>query len=338
MKIQYFCVTLMGLCAMFCTVCSCSTGEAAAAATGQILGASSEAPVFLACKTVSETELEFQFSLPVKVVSLRFSPALAVDSIEDGNTVRVCLGESPGPGERITADLLAEDARGNTINALVPLRTRNSRIPALRINELRTEYSKPKVEFIELKMLSAGNLGALRVFIGGYNKNPLIYEFNAVEVAEGEYILLHLRTVEEGCRDEYGEKLDESGGTEAPADVRDFWIPGNKEVLHKTEAVYVLDQDDQVIDAVMLTETADPWWQKEALAEAAELLFKQGAWQSAEGKICGPANAVISGKTSATQTICRDEVAAGDTNTAADWYIAAKSCATPGKPNNPKRL
>ena len=182
MKIKIFCAALMGLCGLFCTVCSCSTGEAAA----QVLGASSQSPVFLSCKAVSETEIDFQFSLPVKMVSLRFSPALTVDSVENGNIIRVHFSNGPGPGERLTADLLAEDGRGNTINVLAPLRTRNNRIPALRLNELRTENSKPKTEFIEFKMLSAGNLGALRVYIAGYTKNPLVYEFAPVEVNAGE--------------------------------------------------------------------------------------------------------------------------------------------------------
>ncbi|MDR1251150.1 MAG: hypothetical protein LBK62_03185 [Treponema sp.] len=335
MKMKYFCFSLIGICSLFCTVCACSTGEAFAA--GQILGVSSEAPVFLACKAASETEIDFEFSRPVKVVSLRFSPELAVGSVEHGSTVKVNIDRSPGPGERLTADLLAEDERGNTINVLVPLRTRNNRIPAMRINELRTEYSKPKAEFIELKMLEAGNLGALRVYIAGNYKSPLVYEFASVEVAEGDYVLLHLRTVEEANRDEYGENLDESGGAEAVAGIRDFWIPGTSKLLHKLDAVYVVDQDDKVIDAVMLANSPDPWWNKEYLAEAADLLFKQGAWKSAEGKTASPAaGAVNTGTTTATRSICRDETT-GDTNTATDWYVTVSSGVTPGKLNNPKR-
>jgi hypothetical protein len=322
---------------MFCAVCSCSTGEAASAGASKILGASSEAPVFIACKAVSETEINFQFSQPVKVVSLHFKPELTVDSVENGSTVRVHFSQKPAPGTRFTADLLAEDERGNTINLLVPLRSRNNRIPALLINELRTEYSKPKAEFIELKTLEAGNLGALRLYIAGNYKNPLVYEFAPVEVAQGEYVVLHLRTLEEGCRDELGANLDESGGTEASPAARDLWIPDSAKLLHKTDAVYLLDQDDRVIDAVMISENPDPWWNKEYFAEAAEFLFKQGTWKSAAGKICGPADAVSGGNTTTTRTICRDETTA-DTNTAADWYTTANSSATPGTPNNPKRF
>lgn len=330
---------VLSVCVLLCLGCACSTGEAAS----QILGASSEAPVFLSCKAVTETEITFEFSLPVKVVSLRFSPAIEVDSIEEGNIVRVNLGESPGLGEKLTADLLAEDAHGNTINVLVPLRARNSRVPSLQINELRTEYSKPKAEFIEFKILTAGNLGALRVYIAGNYKAPLVYEFVPVEVKAGEYVVLHLRTTEETNKDgpakkldELEEKLDESGGVDASPTARDFWVPGLTELLHKADAVYVLDQDDKVLDAVMLSDDPVAWWNKDYLADAADFLFKQDAWKTAEGKISDPAGAVNSGKTTVTRTICRDETIP-NTRTAADWYITANSSATPGTPNNPKR-
>jgi hypothetical protein len=328
MKTKNIYSALAALAGLVCAVCSCSTGEAAA----QILGGSSQSPVFLACRPVSETDVEFQFSLPVKVVSLRLSPAFAVDSVQDGSTVRVRLGENPGPGEKLTADLLAEDERGNTINALVPFRTRNNRVPALRINELRTEYSKPRTEFIEFKILSAGNLAALRVYIASNNKNPLVYEFMPMEVGAGEYVVLHLRTLDELNRDETGPGLNESGGSESVAGARDLWVPGTAKLLRKTDVVYVLDQDDAVIDAVLLAENpAESWGKgKEHLADAADFLYKQGAWKPSGG----PQNAVDTStvKTAATKSVSRNENAP-DTNAAADWHVTAASGATPGKPN-----
>ncbi|MCL2762179.1 MAG: hypothetical protein FWD36_03085 [Treponema sp.] len=333
---KYLNLIVVGICAALCTVCSCATGTGSEA-VAHILGSKSEAPVFFSCKAVSETELNFQFSKPVKVVSLHFSPALALSEVENGSTVRVHFNGGPGPGERLTADILAQDNNGNTINVLVPLRTKNSRIPSLRINELRTEFSNPRCEFIELKTFGAGNLGALRVFITSNSKAPMVYEFPPVEVARGEYITLHLRTTEAGNRDELGSNLTESGGANASPTARDLWIPGSTKLLRKTDVVYLLDQDDRVVDAVMLSETADPWWNRDYFAEAAELLFKAGAWKGPDGKICSPAGAVQTSGTTLTRTICRDETLAENSGTAADWYITATSSATPGSPNNPKR-
>ena len=334
MKYLYLIVT--GVCSIFCTVCSCATGTGGEFAA-KIIGSKSEAPVFLSCQAVSENEINFLFSQPVKVMSLNFSPAIELDEVENGSTIRVTFGKGPGPGERLTADLLAEDKNGNTINILVPFLTRNNRIPPLIINEIRTEYSKPKCEFIELKALKAGNMGALRVFIVGNNKAPMVYEFPPVEVAAGEYITLHLRTTEETNRDELGKNLEESGGADSSPTARDLWIPGSSKLLRKTDAIYLLDQDDQVVDAVMLSENADPWWSKDYFADTAEFLFNAGAWTNPDGKICSPADAVSSSGTTGTRTICRDETLSENSGTAADWYITANSSATPGRPNNPKR-
>ena len=329
------CFVLWGV--LFSLFCSCSTGEAASIAAN-LFRDNSQAPVFLDCKAVSETEIEFKFSRPVKVNSLQFSPSQEIALIEEGSTVRATLDKSPGQGVRLVADLLAEDERGNTTNVLVPFRSRNSRVPQLIINELRTEYSKPRAEFIEFIAKSDGNLAALRVFAASNNKNPMIYEFLPVEVKRGEYIVLHLRTLDEAAnRNEYGTRLDESGGTDSSPTARDIWIPGSVKLLRKTDAVYVLDQDDHVLDAVMISETPDQKWQKDYLAEAAEFLFSKGAWESPDGDICIPANAVDSSsiKTAATKSISREEKP--DTNTQADWYITATGGATPGMPNNPKR-
>jgi hypothetical protein len=325
---------LLGACIVLGS-CSTRGGEAAL----MTLGGSSQAPVFLECRTVSENEIVFEFSRPVKITSLSFDPVLSIASVEDGSTVRVTLEENAAPGILLTANLLAEDERKNTINVIVPLRARNNRMPELLINEIRTEYSNPRVEFIEFKMKSAGNLGAMRVVILG-NTNAskqTIYEFMPVEVNENEYAALHLRTPDDSCKDEYGGNREESGGLNSSPNAWDFWIPGNTKLMHKAAAaVYVLDQDDRVLDAVMISEKPDLLWTKDYLAEAAEFLFNSGAWKSADGKVCAPADALVSAGTTATRTICRDETAE-DTNTAADWYVAATSGATPGKPNSTKR-
>lgn len=320
----------------FYSLGSCSTEEV----MKQILGsASSEAPVLLEYKAVSPRELSFQFSLPVRVLALNFSPELDVAALEEGALVTVHLTEARGGGERLTVDILVEDERGNTLNALIPMRTRNDRMPSLRITELRTEYSKPKGEFVEFKTLGAGNLGALRLYIAGNYQQPLVYEFSPVEVAEGEYILIHLRSIEEGIADETGSDLNLSGGTDAVAGVRDFWVPGTGKMLRKNDALYFMDQDDQVIDAVMLSENPDPWWNKEYLAEAADFLFQQGAWSSPDETIPGPTAAVITLniKSAMTRSVSRDEHI-GDHNGAADWYITATGGISPGKPNKPDRF
>jgi hypothetical protein len=322
---------------------ACAGAAAAEAVIEQILGTSTEAPVFITCRAPSPTEIEFEFSRSVEVMSLYFDPPQEVDSISGGELVKVNFSEALKGGAKFTADLLVEDEEKNTLNVLIPFRARNNRLPPLAINEIRTETSKAKVEFVELKTLEAGNLGALRLFITGHDPHKPVFEFPPVEAAKDEYIVIHLRTPEAESLDEDGDDLALSGGTDASPTARDFWVPGSSKLIHKTDIIYLLDQDDQVVDGILMSETPDVWWAKSEFAEAAEMLASQGAWlPSGEGEVSGspqtpgPADAVASKSGTNTRTICRDE-SIEDSNTRKDWYITATSSATPGKPNNSKR-
>jgi len=319
---------------------SCSTPETPSAAPVQ--GGSSSALLYLNCRSVSQEEVEFTFSRPVTIKNLNFEPELSVDSVENGSTVRVKFKEKTESGKLINANLLAEDAKKNTLNVLVSFRSRNDRMPKLLINEICTENASAaagkKEEFIEFKTKSAGNLGAMRVVINSNSTaaKQTVYEFSPVEVKKNEYIVLHLRTYNLESKDEYTGNLDESTGINATPTARDFWIPGETRLLHKTAMIYVLDQDDNVIDAVILSENQENWWTKDYFAETAEFLFKKEAWKAADGNICSPQDAVASAKATNTRTICRDETVE-DSNSAKDWYITDTSNATVGKPNSVKR-
>jgi len=216
-----------------------------------------------------------------------------------------------------------------------------SDFPELLINELRTQYegSSLRAEYIEFKIKNACNLDGVRVFIASNYSEPLVYEFLPVNVKKNEYILLHLRTLEDSCVDEYGSNLNESGGTDSSPAVRDFWVPTNKELLRKTDIVYVLDKDGNVLDAVMFAEdtTAESWpklSRQDCFTPAAEFLFNMGAWLSSGETIPCPSDAVNTSviKSSVVRSISRNE-RVEDTNTAADWYVTESGDITPGRVN-----
>jgi len=319
---------IAGIAALFVT--ACSTGTALEHTLGN--GASSaSSPVFYGYKTPVEEEVEFYFSREVKVTSMYFDPPMETEIRSQGKTVVVRFnprGQALPGGSKVTADLLVEDKDRNTLNVLVSFRTRNSRAPDLVINEVRTILASPKVEFVELKTLSPGNLGALRLF-AAYEMEEPIFEFPPVEVKAGEYIVVHTRSIEPGIADETGTDLTASKGTEAATTARDFWISGTLK-LHSTNAICVKDQDDNIIDGVLLL-SADYKW-KDSVAAAAEEIARQEKWS---GSAAG--HAVKTDGTSVTRTICRDE-SRKNSHSAADWYITVTSGATPGTPNNPDRL
>jgi len=309
----------------------------------EIIGIKAEPPVYLDCRPVSSTETVFRFSQPVKVLSFESNPHKKTESIGEGNDVKVTFAGPLEEGIKITVDLLVEDSASNTLNVIVPFRARNDRMPSIVFNELRTEYSKPKVEFVEFYVLKAGNLGAMRLFIASNSISTPVYEFPPAEVKAGEYVVLHLRTVEDGCFDETGTNLALSGGTDAQNDARDFWLPGASKLLRKTDALWIIDQDDRVIDAVLLSDSTDSKWANKDIAWAAEYLAGQKAWLprsgsgQADGWIPGPPDAVASTGTTNTRTICRDETQSAGKR-GGNWYITATSSASPGKVNNTKRF
>ncbi|MDR2552123.1 MAG: hypothetical protein LBD31_03010 [Treponema sp.] len=303
--------------------CTCSTETA----LQRLLGTAAAAPVFYGCKVPVEGEVQFLFSSEVKVLSMYLDPPMETEILDQGETVNIRISTSLPGGSKVTADILVEDGNKNTLNVLASFRTRNSRMPAFVINEIRTAYSKPKVEFIELKILKGGNLGALRLFAAYDKGEEPLFEFPPVEVRTGEYIVVHTRSIEEGLKDETGTNLSASRGTDSSPGARDFWIPGAVK-LHSTNALYGMDQDNRIIDGVLLSNSEYKW--KEPVAAAARLMADQGAWAGPE-----PGDAFNSDGNTATRTICR--TAQPDSNSAADWYITVTSGATPGKANNPGR-
>jgi hypothetical protein len=303
-----------------------------------VLSTRLEGPVFLGCEAVSPTQVDFSFSEPVNLSILRFAPPLEIKSVQEGETLSASVAEPLAEGERISADLIVEDAEGNTLSVIVPFRTRNDRMPKLRITEIRTEYSKPKVEFIEFQALSSGQLGALRLISSDRGFSAPLYEFPRAEVAEGEYIVVHLRTLDPAAVDECGRDRGESAGTEASPSARDFWVPGTEKKIRKTDGIALVDQDGRALDAVLLSESQNGAWIKPEVSKIAQLFFEKDYWKGQEEGSGGllPSDSVSSAGTTTTRTVCRDETS-GDSDTAAEWYISATGGATPGGPNKTGR-
>jgi hypothetical protein len=200
-------------------------------------------------------------------------------------------------------------------------------------------------EFIEFFAPEPGNLGALRLFIAGYSLERPVYEFPPVEVKAGEYIVLHMRTRDEkGWVDETGEDtLSLSGGAEAIDGARDLWIPGDDKLLHETEILWLLDQDDRIVDAVMLNKEPEKGWGKKNNIAGAEFLGQNNAWLPADREslviddesffIPGTTDAVFAADSTSTKSVCRDETVNPPERRAGNWYVSAKGDFSPGKPN-----
>jgi hypothetical protein len=295
----------------------CSTGGGLA----NVLGYSVEAPVYKGHTAVSDRQVDFHFSTEVSVECVSLSRAVALEETRQGKTVSLIFGEGERllPGEKLTADMLVRDAGGNTLEVSAPFRARNDRVPRFVINEVRLARDKPKkgpprVEFIEFKMLSAGNMGAVKVYVasvmGKLRKAGLedaLYEFAPREVESGEYVPLYLRPQD-------GDALSIGN------------LPGIRRAIQKTDAIYAATQNDDIIDGLVIAENEEKW-NKSTVGATAELLAEAGKWPSAEF-----AAAVPTKGSTAVKTLCRDE-SADNSQSPDNWYRARY---TPGALNNSK--
>ncbi|MCL2214477.1 MAG: hypothetical protein FWC06_04620 [Treponema sp.] len=290
--------------------------------------------VFLGIRTDGEGVIEFDFSKPVTVKELNFEPAFSIAALKNGTTVKVTLNESIPLGIQIKAVLIAEDENKNLVNISETLFIENNKAPELTLNELCNisliDGGAAIAEFIELKIKSRGNLGAVRVFITENSSatKQTVYQFPSVEVQKDDYVVLHLRTTHPDSVNECGNNLAESGGHNSSPAARDFWVPGDEKLLDKNSIVYVLDQDDKILSAVMISENPGSPYPNSFLNKAAAFLLEQGAWTG---------NPVDSKASTNTRTICRDENLTVSSKSSADWYITAIKCKTPGTVNNPTR-
>ncbi len=312
-------------------------------------GGDIKSPVLISVRVESATAIRALFSAPVQLGNSVLScpetgEELVVEGLRTASSAAVPADSIAGESGYFSLDLTVRprmdagkkyvfngtvlDEHGNSLAFAVPLTGYNDRLPRIVINEIRTDYSKPKVEFVEFFTLSAGNLAGMRLLNAANTVDP-VYEFPAVEVAEGEYIVLHFRSIEEGLLDELGSDLALSAGTEALPGARDLWAPYDRAPLKKTNVLQLEERSGgAVLDAFLGCESDKPAWPTEVIAASAAAAFEAEAWQP-DAEV---GSAVIMTGTTTTRTIGRDQLSA-DTDSAADWKIAPTSGASPGRVN-----
>lgn len=303
-----------------------------------VWGGDCASPVLESLVSVSESELVAVFSDPVTVTGVRLYPrsgasadsgsAVRWESLGDTPEIRFILEEPPAIGIPSVLSATVEDERGNSLSFAWPFTGYNSRPARLRINEIRTAYSKPKVEYIEFLVLESGNLSGVEITNARNEDNPA-YVFPAAEAAAGEYVVYHLRSVEDGLVDETG-ATDISVGTDARPAARDFWDTLTSSPLKKTNVIIVRCRaGGPIMDALLCAESTVSAWPTDALSRAAGEAFASGAW----GPGADPAGAAVTDATTATRTLGR-RPSADDTGTAADWAVCRTGKASPGAAND----
>lgn len=268
-----------------------------------------------------EAELQNDTTKTCSVCTI--DPLMCIQESDSVFSIPVVFTSETEPGLPYTLFACAEDEAGNTLNFSVSFSGFNNRIPPVMLNEVRTEYTKPKVEFVEMKVLEDGNIGGLVVY-NAYDGEKSWYIFPSVEVKKDEMLVLHYRTLEEDCRDEYG-SLDESLGTESNPGARDFWIPETRARIGLNDVILVKSScTGKILDALLISESGKESWKTEEMEKAARRAYESGAWSSG----WEPKDALCSDNVTTTRTLSRQKDGS--------WITTASGGASPGKENSTK--
>ena len=294
-----------------------------------ILSGNYESPKFLELKVNSENSLQLLFSTLVNLENLKIYP---LDESQELQFETKNLGEGLWQIDT-TSDFdcrkkyLIEgyvlDQRGNSLYFKDSFIGFNGRVPKVVINEIRTEYSKPKVEFIELKVLSEGNLGGMELVVASDGEEKS-YIFPAIEVKPDELVVLHFRKIEDGCIDEIENDKELSTATESSSSV-DLWIENTSARIGKSDVILLKNKrQGEVVDSVLYMESSATSWKTPFLSECAELAISSETWIG---------NPVISDGLTATRTLSRVNL----NKDASAWIVTATSKASPGKENSSQK-
>jgi hypothetical protein len=306
-----------------------------------LAGADVAPPVVTRLQFRSPTELEVGFDEPVRLVADPLYPptvsALHVDEREEATLV-FRFDPAPSPTEEHYVEAQVADAAGNHLRFVARFHGLNALVPAMIINELVTSSSTNHGEFVEIRILSDGNLAGATLYEGIPNGWDQRFTFPSVDVVAGDYVVVHFRP--QGIPEEINETTDRSasGGRNASPEAWDFWVPGGTGLSTNNGVLTLVENPlGGYIDAVIYTnrtsdsDTRYRGFGSTKMLSRAEAVAQARQWVAAEGLIV-PEDAIHSGGSTATRSMSRRSDGR-DTNSAADWHITPTRGATPGSVN-----
>lgn len=233
----------------------------------------------------------------------------------------------------------------------------NTQPAVLQLNEIRSVHSKTRPEAIELMCLQGGSLGGQTLWIGTPNRFTSRLVFPDLEMSQGDYAVVFLRTEEhilEPCRlerfqDTYWGFLQASDGMSGTIDglrlslvnpdIPVFLLPGG---LSDTSQAITLTvspmytSPESVVDAMMYTKrAAEPaesygGFGSAASLETAEELVAMNVWSIAGDTNLTPSHFISNTGSTSTRTLNRGFAPQ-------EWFIAPTGGATLGGENTTDR-
>ena len=309
---------------------------------------------------IAETEAAQQELSAAKTARQEAPETVEADSSEqvvtvpdDENTAEsVNAGNSPAeylvffekplePSVEYILYAVAEDERNNTLSFSVGFYGLNDNLAELLLSEIRTDMTKAKVEFVELFALKNGNTGGMVLECCNGSKK-LEYVMPAVDVKAGDYIVVHLRSTEDGCSDEL-EAYDKCKATDCSDTAVDLWVEGNTKQVSKNGCVVLRERTGSApCDIICFLESSKTAWPSDIIEESVKEAFECGLWKDGDTF----ETAFCSDKATTARTITRTGLSellnlagAGKLEfpvpvSAENWIIAGGVKATPGTANS----
>lgn len=253
-------------------------------------------------------------------------PGLGAEALGQDLVLSLGVVQVPGAAYRLAG--VVEDLRGNRCRFVLEFTGFNSRPPALALSEVRPQKNSstktPHRDYIELAVLSGGNLGGVELSWLSSTRIPS-YRFPAAEVGAGDVVLLHLAPEARPEEiDETGADQGLSGGIDSGPGHRDFWTALGP--LSDASGAVLLRQRPagKALDGLFYADEAKAGPLPEGkLKDLALILGREGVWKLGEG---GPDYSEALGwKPSASKSLVRQ--ARGI------WTVSAAGAESPGLPN-----
>lgn len=256
-------------------------------------------PKITAFRTISSNEAELVFSEAVTLSSCSVRPLsdanespMSTSFVSDGNVIKITMPEGTAVGEDYVLEGVTEDANGNSLNFGVNFKGKNDNPARLIMTEVRNAYGIRSIkglkvhrsEFVELYVLKSGNLAGLEIYSAA-DGDAKKYEFPAINVNKGEYVVVHMRTVNkegpdgEGMISETGDNLSLSTHEDSQNGVRDLWSANTENVFAPSDIVVLRETESHAVqDAILFAKSDLEEWSADATALVADI-EAAGVWQ-----------------------------------------------------------
>ncbi len=286
-----------------------------------------------------EISISFDEEAGLRAEKTRITPPLAVSDVTGRAKNVVLRGEQQSPGRMYSLEAEAEDAHGNSASFVAQFYGYNARVPRLLINELTPRGSGNHPDLVELKAMTAGNMGGVVLYLGTPARHDARMVFPPFEVPAGSFLLVHLKPTGDPAEvDETGDTAL-SKGFDVSDTAYDFWLRDSPGLGGNNGVLTLCDRPggpctDGVLYSNRTSQSDERYggFGSDEMRARAEELVAGGAWKAAGARVT-PEDAVNPEGSTGTRSICRSS-ASTDTDRAEDWHVVPTRKATFGAENS----